>query len=85
MLNESSRDIITILNSYLSSNGPGKLPEGYKDKIVSYPHTTMSYQKFNDLMINNDYELEWIFSDTSSGIQLKNEKIFGKGLFYRKK
>jgi putative methyltransferase (TIGR04325 family) len=85
MLNESSRDILTILNSYLSSNGPGKLPEGYKDKIVSYPHTTMSYQKFNDLMINNDYELQWIFSDASSGIQLKNEKIFGKGLFYLKK
>ncbi|HUX95559.1 MAG TPA: methyltransferase, TIGR04325 family [Bacteroidales bacterium] len=85
MFNESDRDILTILKSFLSTNGPGKLPKGYSDKIVSYPHTTMSFQKFNQKMINNGYELEWMFCDTSSGIQLKNEKIIGKGLLYLKK
>jgi putative methyltransferase (TIGR04325 family) len=85
MFNESDRDIVTILRSYLSSNGPGQLPKVYKDKIVSYPHTTMSFKKFNQTMINNGYELEWIFYDTSSGIQLKKEKVFGKGLLYLKK
>jgi putative methyltransferase (TIGR04325 family) len=85
MFTESDRDILTILKSFLSTNGPGMLPKGYKDKIVSYPHTTMSFQKFNQTMINNGYELNWIFSDTSSGIQLKNKKIIGKGLLYLKK
>lgn len=85
MFNESNRDILTILKSYLSTNGPGKLPKGYKDKFVTYPHTTMSFHKFNQTMINNGYELDWISSDISSGIQLQNEKIIGKGLLYLKK
>jgi putative methyltransferase (TIGR04325 family) len=85
MFNESDRDILTILKSFLSTNGPGRLPKGYTDKIVSYPHTTMSFQKFNQTMINKGYELEWIFFDASSGIQLKNEKVIGRGLLYLKK
>ena len=84
MFSERDRDIITILKSYLSTNGPGELPIGYTDNLVSYPHTTMSFQKFNQMMIYNGYELEWISDDTSTGIQLKNEAVMGKGLLYLK-
>ena len=37
MFNENDRDFITVQKSFLSSNGPGELPEGYTDRIISYP------------------------------------------------
>jgi len=85
MFNENDRDFITVKKSFLSSNGPGKLPKGYTDRIISYPHTTMSFHKFNSTIINNGYEVEWMFLETSGSYQIKNEKIIGKGLLYVRK
>ena len=85
MFNENDRDFVTVQNSLLSSNGPGKLPKGYIDRITSYPHTTMSFHKFNSTIINSDYLPEWIFEESSGSYQIKNEKIIGKGLLYVKK
>lgn len=82
MFNENDRDFVTVQKSFLSSNGPGKLPKGYNDKIQSYPHTTLSFQKFNSLIINGGYEIEWIFEELSGSYQIKNERIVGKGLLY---
>lgn len=85
MFNENDRDFVTVQKSFLSSNGPGKLPKGYKDRIISYPHTTMSFQKYNSMIINNGYEVEWMFLETSGSYQIKNEKISGRGLLYVRK
>lgn len=85
MFNESDRDFVTVQNSPLSSNGPGKLPEGYTDKIISYPHTTISLQKFNAMFETNNYMMDWIFDEPSGSYKIKNEKIIGKGLLYVKK
>jgi putative methyltransferase (TIGR04325 family) len=82
MFNENDRDFVTVQKSFLSSNGPGKLPKGYIDRIQSYPHTTLSFQKFNSLIINSDYEIEWIFEELSGSYHIKNERIVGKGLLY---
>lgn len=81
MFNENDRDFVTVQKSFLSSNGPGKLPKGYSERIISYPHTTISYQKFNSLILKNNYKLDWIF-ELSGSYQIKNEKIVGKGLLY---
>jgi putative methyltransferase (TIGR04325 family) len=82
MFNENDRDFVTVQKSFLSSNGPGKLPAGYKDRILSYPHTTLSYQKFNSCFINNGYEVDWLFDELSGSYQIKNEQIIGKGMLY---
>jgi putative methyltransferase (TIGR04325 family) len=85
MFNENDRDFITVHRSFLASNGPGKLPKGYSDRIISYPHTTMSFRKFNSTIINNGYEIEWMFLETSGSYQIRKEKISGKGLLYVRK
>jgi putative methyltransferase (TIGR04325 family) len=85
MFNENDRDFVTVQKSFLSSNGPGKLPKDYTDRIISYPHTTLSFCKFNSMIINSGYESEWTFLETSGSYQIKNEKINGKGLLYVRK
>lgn len=85
MFNEDDTDFVTIQKSFLSANGPGKLPSGYTDRIITYPHTTMSFHKFNSTITNNGYEIEWMFLEASGSYQIKNEKIIGKGLLYVKK
>jgi len=85
MFNENDRDFVTVQKSFLSSNGPGNLPAEYHDKILSYPHTTLSFQRFNSSFINNGYDLDWIFDELSGSYQIKNEKIIGKGMLYKRK
>ncbi len=82
MFNEADRDFVTVQRSYLTSNGPGPLPEGYKEKIVAYPHTTMSFLKFNSLITGNQYQSEWIFEETTGSYRIGKEKISGKGMLY---
>ncbi|WCL50626.1 methyltransferase, TIGR04325 family [Leptospira sp. GIMC2001] len=81
MFNEANRDIITVQKSKLSANGPGPMPDNYEDKILTYPHTTMSFEKFND-NLTDTYHAEWIFEENSGSYKINNEKIVGKGLLY---
>ena len=81
MFNENDRDFITVQESKLSANGPGKIPDGYVDKIIKYPHTTLSYKRFTE-KLEKQYKLEWVFDERSGVININNEKILGKGLLY---
>jgi putative methyltransferase (TIGR04325 family) len=83
IFNEGNRDIITVQKSKLSANGPGPLPEKYKDRIVSYPLTAMSFQKFSN-KLSEKYCAEWIFEETSGSYNINNERIVGRGLLYTK-
>lgn len=85
MFNQNNRDLITIQKSFLSDNGPGPLPEGYKNKIISYPHITLSFEKFNSLITDSGYKAEWIFEELTGSYPIGNEKIIGRGLLYLKK
>jgi hypothetical protein len=85
MFNEEDRDFVTIQSSLLSDNGYGKLPKGYTDRITSYPHTTLSFKKFNAGIISHDYTSEWLFEEKSGSYQIKNERIIGKGILYLRK
>ena len=81
VFNNSNSDFITIQKSLLSSNGPGKLPVGYIDRVISYPHTTLSFNKFNSAIVSKGYELNWIFHETFGSNQLNT----GNGQLYTKK
>lgn len=84
MFNKLNKDIVTIQKSSFLENGPGTLPEGYSNRTVSYPHTTMSFERFNSTIISGGYELELAFDETSGTLSIGNNQIFGKGLLYRK-
>jgi putative methyltransferase (TIGR04325 family) len=85
MFNRNNRDFITVQKTLLSSNGPGKLPNGYTDRVISYPHNTLGFEKFNSAFVNNNFESEWVFDELSGSYQIGNEKIEGKGLLYIRK
>ena len=84
MFNQNNRDLITVQKSFLSDNGPGPLPDGFKNKIISYPHITLSYEKFNSMVKNSGYYPECVFEDLSGSHPIGNEKIIGRGLLYLK-
>ncbi len=84
MFNEKDREIIILQKSKLSGNGPGPLPKDYKDRTIYYPHTTISFKKFNNIM-SEKYNLEWIFEEKTGCFDISAEKIIGRGLLYIKK
>lgn len=84
MFNENDSDFITVQKSHFSGNGPGPLPQGYTDKLIAYPHTTISFKKFNTMLLNSGYHLEWIFEESTGNFPINNEKIIGRGLLYTK-
>ena len=84
IFNEIDRELVVVQKSLLASNGPGKIPKGYRNKIVSYPNTIMSFKKFNSKFTDLKYILEWIFEEQSGSYKIKNNKFLGKGLLYIK-
>jgi len=83
-LNEKDYEIVTVQKSRLSENGPGELPEGYADKIVKYPQTNISINKFLNI-IQSDYNVEWEFDDDSGVHKIPGENIIGKGYLFKRK
>ena len=83
--NDSDNDFITVQKSFLSSNGPGPLPKGYSDKLLSYPNTIISFNNFYSTITNFGYKAEWIFSETSDHNQTKSERFTEKNLLYVRK
>lgn len=84
MFNENDKDLITIQQSLLSANGPGPMPKQYTDKMISYPHTTLSFNKFNERVLQT-YQSTWVFNEDTGSYKIGNEPIIGRGLFYTKK
>lgn len=78
---EENKEIIRIQKTLLSLNGPGKLPKGYTDKGHTYPHTTISWEKFNNILLDNNYEIKWLF-DEKSGDVVKTERLIDRGILY---
>ena len=84
MFNKNDYDIITVQRSFLSSNGPGKLPSKYTDRPIMYPHTTMAFNRLNLMMAENGYECLSEFDEPSGKFSLGKEEILGKGLLFVK-
>jgi putative methyltransferase (TIGR04325 family) len=81
MFNENDFDFVTVQKSKLSANGPGPMPEKYDDKDIFYPHTTISYKKFSEIL-KKKYEFIWEFDEPSGSYRINDEKITGKGMLY---
>lgn len=82
MFNKNNEDIITVQQSFLSSNGQGGLPLGYVDKLIRYPHFTMAFDKMNSIVTDNGYKCLFEFEEKSGKFSLGKENILGKGLLY---
>ncbi len=85
MLHTSAHeDIITVQQSRLLDNGPGNLTTDIKDRIIKYPHTTLSLKKFIKKM-ESAYELIFKFEEPSGNIDQKNTQITGGGFLFKRK
>jgi putative methyltransferase (TIGR04325 family) len=81
---QTNKDIITIQRSMLSENGSGRLPDGFTDKEVRYPHTNMCERDFEEIMGSN-YNLIQKFDEISGIRKVNNEPIVGYGVLFERK
>jgi len=60
--------------SRLSSNGPGPLPEGYKDCVIRYDVNVPNYNQVVELLKKN-YSIEWVCSENEEMIGPNNSRF----------
>ncbi len=85
MFTSNQEQYVTVQTSKLSENGPGGLPDGYMDKLVRYPHTTIPLSKFKEVMRQAGYGLVWSFKEDSGKFELLSLPIIGLGMLFIKK
>lgn len=75
---ESSEQIVMVQKSYLSSNGPGQLPSGFKDKEVFYPNVFVPKSKAEEIL-SEFYDIQFkIIEDKAAFMAGKKEiNMFG--------
>ena len=85
MLNTASEeDLIIVQQSLLSANGPGEMLPGIEDRVIKYPHTTLSEKKFLK-KFEAEYELVFKFDESSGKIEQNNANIVGGGFLFKRK
>lgn len=82
-LSQDGSDIITVQRSQYSHNGLEKLPRGFKDNIVEYPHTNMSEKDFNTI-ISNGYKIKLMLPDLSGVQHINNYAVCGYAVLLEK-
>ena len=83
-LNKGNSDIVTVLNTKLSWNGIGELPEGISDKWISYPFTYMSEITFLN-RVKENYDIVAKFEESSGIHRLNKVNTIGYGLLCKLK
>ena len=71
----------SIQFSKLSNNGPGNLPEGYEDCIISYPIYIMNLLDFEKEFLNN-YNLKFKLLEEKNAFYIDNVPFDTYGFFY---
>lgn len=67
--------------SKFSDNGPGPLPKGYNDFVISYPIFIMNFNSFiSKLKIK--YELKFQINEESNGFKIKENSFSSYGFFF---
>lgn len=74
------KELITIQTSYLSSNGPGPMPEGIKDAIIRYPVTFARKDKFEEI-ISTNYKIRVQFNEDRNAYSIGKYFIHMYGYF----
>ena len=82
-LTSGDKDIVTVQKSWLSENGIGELPEGYTDRIIKYPNTTMNKADF-DAILSSSYMVRAKFNDETPIEPINNEPVFGYSALFQK-
>lgn len=63
-LTTSTKELILVQESKLSDNGPGPMPSGISDRLVTYPVTVARKEKF-EAILNRDYSTRLIWRDNA--------------------
>jgi putative methyltransferase (TIGR04325 family) len=61
-LSTASREFVTLQTSYLRDNGPGPMPVGMADRMVSYPVTLARKDMFEDIIAQR-YQIDIVFHE----------------------
>jgi putative methyltransferase (TIGR04325 family) len=80
--NHTEASVKFTQKSKLSSNGPGPLPAGYKDCIISYEVTIPNYNQVIELL-EKSYSIEWVCSENEEMIGPNNSRFKYLSIFAR--
>lgn len=83
-MNQGSEDLFTVHHAKLSWNGKGPLPEGVKDRRISYPFGFFSEERLLKTLLER-YEIDHQLEDASGSFPVNDYKIVGYGLSCRLK
>ncbi|NLR63021.1 methyltransferase, TIGR04325 family [Chitinophaga varians] len=77
-------DIISIQTSKLSHHGHGKVGSGFREKLVSYPHTSIRQEQF-EALLTDKYDVLYTYQEASGMKQVNRYKVAGTNYFMVKK
>lgn len=77
---ESQDKIINIHKSYLSTNGPGYLPAGFKDKVIYYPNVFAPRREIEKIILEK-YNIKFRITEEKSVYIAGNEDLDLFGYF----
>lgn len=70
--------------SLLSANGPGNLPLGYKDSIISYPIYINNLDNFTNLFLKK-YIIKFKINEEKNAFIIRNKSYDNYGIFFQLK
>jgi len=77
---ESREQIAHIQQSFLSTNGPGPLPSGFKDRAVYYPNVFVSRQQVEE-MLSEHYHVRFTIIEDKAAYKVGDQEIDMFGYF----
>jgi len=66
-----------VQSSWLSANGPGRLPEGIKDRIVTYPEHFLDRPSFERIVLDK-YRIMAAYADSSGDAHTSRGHVKGR-------
>lgn len=77
---EGDDDIVSKQTSKLSSNGPGPMPDGFKDMDVAYPITYAS-KKAVEKLLSEKYEIRFSIAEDEGAFEVDGKLMGMSGYF----
>jgi putative methyltransferase (TIGR04325 family) len=81
---ELSEPIVNVHRSFLSTNGPGPLPNGFNDKAVFYPNVFVPIKIVEAILCEN-YDINFKIIEETAAYVVAGEKIDMFGYFCTRK
>jgi putative methyltransferase (TIGR04325 family) len=71
-------------HSLLSANGPGDLPVGFKDSIISYPIYINNLDNFTNLFLKK-YNIKFKINEEKNAFIIRNKSFHNYGIYFQLK